>query len=479
MKNYKFLSKKTIIGGSVIFIAFLFILMAFSPALAGTGQQIETAQQASNYMPAPTMNTNITWSVFHYGWKTLEYNNGTANTTLNAGVSNYYANPISVNPTDIQANGTLQNEKIGTSSFIWENTSGYINYSTTNDSSYAKITSGKGTLAISGNTSPEASTCAAYGAFINVANFPSNNLQYDYVTFIYGLSGASMTGVYANINLWNSTNYGSQFGSIIHPGQVGYITENLAQFQKQNGYTTTFNTSGAGKTNSMEIEPQLDMPKSSTTQDYTLTIYGMAFTSYAMDLGTNNTGTVAKSLGNAQLSSFAPSFPYTEVINNGYSVAVSQSLQNETETQSSINDGQYIEAATVQGNFELPTAPDLSYKGSNVSMPIVVNTSQFEVLNLNDASYLNSLPARDNGTFGFGSVNPNSPNNMIIEQKFTAAQWNSITKAPSFFTLRGIEYYWWVAIIGILSVVGLGAAAASHFGGDEETLKIPKGKFGR
>ena len=480
MKRYKIFSKKTIIAGSVILISFLFILMAFAPALSGAGQIGQPAVAEKSYIPNPTLNTNITWNTFYHGYKPLEYNNGTGNQTLNTGLSTFYKNPISVNPAQIIANGTLENDKLGTETGIWENTSSWTNHSNTNDTSYAKIATSNGHIEIEGDTSPEAGTNAQFGTYIQIANYPSNNLQYDYITIIYGLSGTAITGVNGVITLWNSTAYGSQIGSTIYPGEVGYISENLAQFQKDNGYSTTFNTTGTGTSTDMEINPALNMPESTTTEDYTLTIYGLAFTSYPMTLGTNSTGkVVSQSTGNAELSSFAPSFPWTEVVNNGYSVAVSQTMQNITESQTSISDGSYIEQATYQGTLELPTAPGLTYGNTNISLNMTLPGKQYEVATLNGASYLSEVQAKDNGTYYFGTVNPNTPNSMILEAKYTASQWDASTHAPSFFTLRGLEYYWWVGVIGGLSIIGLGAAASAHWGGEEDDLKVPKGKFGR
>ena len=421
-----------------------------SPALNYTAAGVE---------PNPQLNVNATWSNFYSSWKTLEYNNGTANQTLATNMSTFYKNPITVNPTDIKSKA-LQNEKIGTSSFIWENTSGYSNHSTTNDSSYAKITSGNGTLAISGNTSPEAGTDAQFGTYIQIANYPSNNLQYDYITIIYGLSGTAITGVNGDITLWNSTGHGQQIGSTIYPGEVGYISENLAQFQKDNGYSTTFNTTGTGTSTYMEIDPTLNMPESTTTEDYTLTIYGLAFTSYPMTLGTNSTGSVvSQSTGNAQLSRFAPSFPYTEVINNGYSVAVSQSLQNATISQSSINDGPYIEEGTYQGTLQMPSAPDLEYRNANITMPVALPGTQYKVLNVNGQSYTNTVSTMKNGTFSAGTVNPINANSVIVEAYYTSAEWDKVSSPPGFFSdpIGTIEYYWYIALGVALGAIGLGA----------------------
>ena len=154
-------------------------------------------------------------------------------------------------------------------------------------------------------------------------------------------------------------------------------------------------------------------------------------------------------------------------------------MQNPIESQSQISSSTYIEQATYQGTFYTPTAPDLTYTNSNITLPVNIAGNQYEVANLNGISFLSTLQTKDNGTFSFGSINPNNQNTLILEVEYTASQWNASTNAPSFFSIQGIEYYWWVGVIGLLSIVGLGAAASSHFNGAEENLKVPKGKFGR
>ena len=92
--------------------------------------------------------------------------------------------------------------------------------------------------------------------------------------------------------------------------------------------------------------------------------------------------------------------------------------------------------------------------------------SQYEVANLNGISYLSEIQSKTNGTFTFGTVNPNSQNTIILEVEFTASQWNASSTAPSFWSIQGIEYYWWVGVIGLLSLIGLGSVASAHWGGN-------------
>ena len=478
MKNYRFLSKKTIIGGSVIFIAFLFILMAFSPALAGTGQGIQPATAEKSYIPNPEMNTNITWSTFHNGWTPLEYAvNGTANATLNTGLSTIYANPISVNPTDIQS-PILQTEKIDGSQ--WQNLSKWV--ITENPGGFANTVSNTSTTVAYTGVSDNplgggAGMTATYE--IPVSALPSTNPAYDYVTFDVGFTKNTSDAWGAQIGIGNATSGGYIIG--IASGHNLYMSESLAQITAQSGIE--FNTSaGAGYTPYITVNLQLNAPPDSvnSTNVLTLSALGISEIPYTLGTQTQNGSQVAitTATGNARLSSFNPDFAWTSITNGGYSVATSQAMQSITESQASLT-GKYAEELTYQGTMTLPTAPDLSYGGSNITMALPINGSQFSVAQINGVSVLSTLNGQSNGTFVFGSVNPNNPNSIIIQFKLTQAQWNASSGAPSFFSVRGLEYYWWVGLIGALSAIGLGAAAMTHFGGDEEALKIPKGKFGR
>ena len=490
MKNIRFLSKKTIIGGSVIFVSFLFILMAFAPALSGAGQTATPAQTEKSYIPNPQLNSNITWSTFHNGWKTEEYSNGTGNKTLTAPLSSFYANPISVNPVDIQGSLNNYTHKIAsqTTNLQWTKITGNYGASGEDSTSTANppaggsvetIANSTGIITFTINTSAAAANNYGAGICVDTSSLPSNTLQYDYFTGAAEITaGSSITGL--NLTEGFNSNHGNRTEAVLgYTNKVDtpvYISVPLSQYAADIGYTS-------GGTIYPRFDITLNVPVSTTATTYRVQIFDFGITTYAKTLGSqiiNGTShSVNKVSGNAQLTSFDPSFKWTSIINGGYSVAVSQEMENLTESQTSISDGNYIEQATYQGILTLPTAPDLSYSNTNITLNMALPGKQYEVANLNGVSYLSIIQAKTNGTFAFGSVNPNTPNSMILEAKYTASQWDSSTHKPSFFTLRGLEYYWWVGVIGGLSIIGLGAAAVSHFGGDEENLKIPKGKFGR
>jgi len=432
---------------------------------SATTAQPPTATPASQYQaygiePNPLLNTNVTWSTFYQNWTTLQYQSG-ANvndtsilpTALNPAISN----PISVNPSDIQSS-YLQGDKLGTLNTTWDSAT----WTTGTYGAYGQVATSTvtyGHAVLTANESDSGQVHEDIQYTVSSGNYPSQNIAYDYLTIILGLSGTPGTGADAGVGLWNSSAAGVAINSIqITPGEIGYVTIPLSQIGI--GFNTTI---GKGYSNLMNIQPYENLPKSSADLTYTLTIYGLAFTTTPYYLGMNNSNGIiaplANSVGNAYLSSFSPTFSYSSVIDNGYTVATSQPLQNSTITQAAINSGSYTETVTYQGSEQLPTASDLSFSNSNISMRIPVAGSQFIVANLNGVSYTSEIQALKNGSYNFGTVNPNTPNSIIIEIDYTAAQWNSVSGVPSFWSnpIGAIEYYWYIALGVLLGAIGLGA----------------------
>jgi hypothetical protein len=71
-------------------------------------------------------------------------------------------------------------------------------------------------------------------------------------------------------------------------------------------------------------------------------------------------------------------------------------------------------------------------------------------------------------------MNPNEPNSVIYQVYYTANQWNSITSPPFFLSIQGIEYYWWVFIIGTFGAIGIFAGLRDYATGKEENARTPK-----
>jgi len=221
------------------------------------------------------------------------------------------------------------------------------------------------------------------------------------------------------------------------------------------------------------------IPTTSSPQTVSLEVSGLYITTYPIYLGTNATGdTVTDSFGTIQLADFHPDINNVSVVNNGYTEALSQPMNmgsNYTYTQAQLTGSEYIEENTREANLEFPTGSDISYSNSNISLALNgIAGSQIGIYNINGVSYSSSVSTTNgNQTLYTGSVNPNQPNNVIIQTEYTAQQWNSITQAPFFLSVQGIEYYWWIFLIGTFGAIGIFAGLRSYSEGKEENLRAP------
>lgn len=483
-RREKKLSHKVLISGlAVIFSLVMVLTMISAPTVQVSSQVVSPEISSQGYIPNPVMNSNITWSNFNSSWGTFEYSNGTADNNLSTGFNPLYANPISINPADIQT--TALKRTLGTSSTYWNST--YYNYG----GNSAIITGAKGKLYY---TTKSSDTAVVFGRLywnISTNYIPSLNLQFDYVTILYvtnqtGTGNAQLTFGISN----GSTSAGTSGSFTGIKNETTYTSGNAITSTTGTTFLSVPASDFVQNINSGYMQIGLTQTIPETTTNGSLientTILGLSITSYPITLGTytNTTGNhpitaMLTSNGQNTATQFDPNFAWSSITNNGYSVSTSQSLQNPTSQQTSINNNNYIEQATYQGFFQLPNAPDLTYTNTNITLQMSMSGSQYEVANLNGISYLSSIQAKSNGTFSFGTVTPTTQNTIILEVQFTAAQWNASSTAPSFWSIQGLEYYWWIGVIGLLSFIGLGSLASSHWGGTEENLKVPKGKFGR
>lgn len=461
---------------AIIMIAGGFVVLASSQPTA-TSPTATAAATTASILPNPTMNTNITSSTFYSGWNPLEYSNGSANLTLNTGLSQYYENPITVNPAGIQSSA-LQG-KIG--NLAWNDSA---NWNTGGGSSGNIGTSGSH-IYTSVSSLDTGIVYARHYMNISEAYLPSANPAYDYISILGSVKETGqVTGDGFYLTAANSSNTNFEYGAQITNGtaklanapvQTGqwFISAPLSLYMKNigNGYVWIGITAATPET----------ATNGSNVQN--LSILGMSLTTSPMTLGSfvNNTGShpVSAMANGFTLNQFSPDFAWSKITNDSYTVATSQPLQDTIISQTAINQNGYSEQVSYQGTEYLPTAPYLTYTNTNISMPMNISGSQFTIANLNGVSYLSAIQAKHNGTFLFALVNPNQQNSIILQVDYTTAQWNSVSGAPPFFSLAGIEYYWWVGLIGFFSLIGLGSAALAHWGGEEENLRTPKGKFGR
>ena len=438
--------------------------------------------------PNPTMNTNVTWSTFYHGWSPLEYSNGTANLTLNTQPSTFYQNPISVNPLDIQSS-QLYNTSTGYNdlsrwSYLPGNTFGsaltqHIATSTQINGHPAIIFQTNGTSTVATQWIPATS--------ISFADYPSNNIAYDYLTVIANISSsftASGQALYftventtgtetassVTIGISNNTAKTSETTSINPSNMVEFSTP-LSALKGANWNST--------ESNGISLLVHMEIPAVQTSTYETVTIDSIQMTENPLYVGTAQINGTQQALedftGNAQLTSFNPDFSWNKVTNNGYTVAVSQPLQNLTTQQNAISSGNYIEQVEYQGNFALPTAPDLTYGGTNLTEAFNISTAQTQVLDINGVSYLSTISGK-NGTIQLlSSLSPSSQTQFLQIVDYTQSQWNSISVSPGIFTIAGIEYYWWIAVGGLATLIGL-AAAAKHAGTKADQERMRRGR---
>ena len=463
------INKKPILVVFAISIALIFLM---APVASASHSISPATATSTNYQPDPTLNVNSTWSTFYHGWNATEYNNGTGNASLNAGLSSFYANPISVNPTDIQAIGSIQNNNI-TGLGRWSNTSIWkIDPYSIGTTTLTAGTIGKATdLTMTGTgNSTTGGTDNAY-LTIPIADYASPSPAFNYITGIYTLSGTAVTGVSANIGIGNDTAEGNISSISIIPGQSVFFSEPVTDF-----IGTSLNTTPGqpGYASEMTINLNINTP-SGSTDSWTMTLTGLALTDYQMSIGTNSTGSAINKAVNPTMSSFSPSFSYQSVINGGYTVALSASPNNLTQVQTPITSGNYIEQVQYSGTFQLPSSPDLSYGAANITFPVTVPASQVQVLTLGGTSYINSLGNKTNGTVQLvTAVDPTSPTSYYSIVEFTASQWQSISHPAGFFTYDGIAYYYWLAIGAIASLLALGVGVRHAKTKREQTEKVDR-----
>ncbi len=475
-------SKKSLIAIAGVFIlAAIFLMTATQPAIAPAEEPATTQAAATIAQPMPYENTNITWSSYNASMARNEFLNGTgAAGYINAEPSTFYQNYISLNPTDITSPKALQNNTLGTGD-NWANVSDWRVQqagSTNITYSLSSVTlNGQKAIMFSATVSGKYAGGYPYANItVPMADYPSQNIQYDYLTMIGQASVPTNSGALGVMMVNNNT--GGVSWILGSANQPMYLTMSLSHIEKE--YKTGFNTTiGQGFSSGAVAELQLGIPANAPDGTYSIILTGMAFTTYPITFGSNATGTtITNNVGNLQLSNFHPDVSNVSIVNGGYTEALSMPAamaQNYTETQNQISSGNYIEETTTQAAFEFPTGADISYSATNITMPLNgIAGDQIPVFDLNGVSYTDTLSNKTgNETLYAGVVNPNEANNVIYQVEYTASQWNSITSPPFFLSVQGIEYYWWIGIIAIFGGLGIFAGLRSYATGKEENLRAP------
>ena len=471
-----------------LLVVVLMILSALVIALPGMqGREYgmnPAATSSANIQPDPTLNTNITWSNFHNGWSPLEYSNGTTNLSLNAQASNYYANPISVNPLDIQSN-QLYNTSIyynNASYWVTSSSATFGSALTQHIATSTKI-NGHPVLLLQTNGTSAASEAWIPYFSIPFSKYPSNNIAYDYLTVILNMSsGFTTSGQSAFLQIENTTgtDTGSYVGINVSNNEVSTSGETTLNPGSQVEFSTPLSALhglnwNSTKSNGLTVQIAIKVPQIQTSTYETITVDSIQMTENPLYLGTSQVNGTQHTMedfnGNAKLTNLDPNFQWTSIVNGGYTAAVSQAMGNLTEQQSAINTASYIEQVEYQGQFELPTAPDLSYGPANLTEHFNVSTSQTQVLDINGVSYLSTISGKNNTVLLLSSASPNGQTQFLQIVDYTQSQWTSISSPPGIFTLAGIEYYWEEFILAVLAIVGVGAGAASRHASNLRKVK--------
>jgi len=470
---------------ALVFVA-VALTASMSQSTAQTNPQV-LAQAVSNPLqgqPVVSENTNITWSDFNQTMAPNEYLNATGHPEyVNAEPSVFYENYIEINPADILAPKALQNNQLGSLNTTWDakpwsesGTGTNVTVSSTQENVSGMLDE-KLTAVLTGTITNTAFPSMGYS--VPVSDYPSQNLGYDYLTYIMSYKAPSNSGAIGVISLDNSTGSESRIITLTDTGTY-YFSGNLEQIQKDIGYGTTWNTTaGEGYSSALGIIPNIVIPTGAPAGSYSLTLHALALTTYPITFGANSTGTtLTQSQGNMRLAEFHPdNVNNVSIVNDGYSEALSMPTrmsENFTQTQNQITGSDYIEETTVQGNLLYPSGTDISYSGSNVSIQFNgISGSQIPLLNVNGVSYSTQISNVSGNTTTLITTNPNQPVSVIYQVEYTASQWNSFTAPPFFLSVAGIEYYWWIGLIAIFGGLGIFSGAKSYAIGKEENLRSP------
>ena len=462
-----------------IIIALIFMIMP-----AGAAIQAQPAVDNSSIQPNINLNTQATWSSYNSSMASNEYINaigGQGYLNVQNGTGNY----ISLNTQDIRS-PELQNDNLSTSS-KWDTAGWGLNSASPFYGSDIQSGTSKGTVYVQLNESDSGGINGNTGVSIPLADYPSNNINYDYVTMAAQLSGPTQTGVSAGIQIEpNRADNVNPMLKYIYPGQTYYFSMNLNQIKAQEGSTENFNTTANGTT-SLFAGAWITLPESANDYVYNFTVTAMAFTSYPIALGENATGQqIIQSSGNAQLSNFKPAVPMT-IINSGYSENLTQPLNitaNYTETQTPLS-GNYIEQVEYTGKLGNLTAPDITFNQANISINQDIASKQIQVLEINGISYSSMMNTTgSNKTLTLLTVNPGSTYSVIDITDYTASQWLAISSPAGFFQnptawIEGGIFSALIVIVVFLGFKGLGKTLNGKESSKENHARILNGKKGR
>jgi hypothetical protein len=481
--------------------------------------------------PNPELETNATVSTFASGYTALEYPSSTGVGNLSAELDPAIANPIAVTPQNIIAPGILQSDKAG--GIFWNATTAvaFNSASTGWDVGYSNLLGGTETGPTVGTTNGEPSVAFTFNFSshqttpyflpqfqVHDNNWPSANLQFDYITFGVTVTGPSIstttiTPSVENITAAGAASVQSDWGTLAASGlgtRLGTVSGATYSASVAAGSATMYysvplsaltsttenlnQTVAAGLAFGVEFNGKA----STNTGLYTMTVTQLAFTSAAMSLGKTTWGVGAKAtsptvglfFGAANLTAWAPSFTYTSIVGGGYTAAVAQFATNlpdpadvsTSEVAVSIanattNGQPYVEQVTYQFTFGFPTASGISYGATKLIDDIAVAPAQYSIVTFGGTAYTTAYQAYVQGVRNVvaSAVTPTTATVWIGVIDFTGPQWDSIATNPGLFSSSGLEYWWFVAIGAIIAIVGGSSAWVTR---NERALRVRRGTTG-
>ena len=452
---------------------------------------------SSTVQPNISLNTNVTWNTFYNGWTPLEYEvNRTANGSLQTNLSQFYQNPISINPVNIQSKElTNYSHEISTSTLNmkWNMINRVGEHSTTsfnelNGGAVESLINSTGNMVFSMNTSAAAANSNGIGICIDTSSLPSQNMQYDYFTAIAYFSGTQITGTSANIG-FNSIHTNRTEASILSNIPINepiFVSVPLSNYAATIGYSTT-----NGSTNYPRFDIYMNLPETSTAATDTLTLYDFHIGIKAKEFGTeikNGNLTIPEvAAGNLNLNTLNPDFPWTDITNNGYRVAVSQNLKQTKdyqETQTPLT-GTYEEQVEYSGELGNLSGPAISFSGTNITINQNIPEKQIQILEINGVSYEDLMNATgSNKTLALLSASPGTSYSVIDITDYTTTQWQSISSPAGFFQnptawIEGGVFSALIVIVVVLGFKGLGKTLKGDKANEENHTRILNGKKGR
>ncbi|HZY71351.1 MAG TPA: hypothetical protein VFF67_10300 [Thermoplasmata archaeon] len=475
---------------AALFLAF--VLVALVLGVQGA-KAYTTAPTTTPIEPNPGLETNVTEATHFSTWNLLTYQNSSnVNQTFNASLDPRVVNPIQITPSSVLAPGVLQAEKITgiQTGGYWNSTNAIAKSGATpggggvlSNTAVTTVNGQPGVTCALNTTKSVTNTMVVCSGGVPAANFPSQNVNFDYLTTAITFSGAACANCFAYIELSASSTsdvfdrYASN-GSlkVVAATSVGTGQQGDAIVGGQTWASIPLASLGApfvpSTGNQLNIQYGMSLPSTGgATSTYTLTIVALAFTTTPLTFGTTTWGkaATATTLQIAQavnLSAFSPTFTYTQIAAAGWTLAMLQQASNLpdpssiTITYSALApSSNYTEQVTYGFRFAYPVAAGLTYGTTKLIDRTNIWGGQYVSVAFGGTSYSATYSTlTKNWTTIVASTSATTGTVWLGVIDFTGAQWDSISTPPGFFSAGGFQYYWFVFLGLIGTAIGIPSA---------------------